>query len=101
MMALYTRKFNNDLVDEALDRLHGSQLDRDERRAIEMRLLEMQKYEGFTCEIELSFDHAQRTYILDLRTEWFDELRELIGRIEESFEEPDEQSPLSGYFSNN
>jgi hypothetical protein len=64
----------------------------------------MGAYEGFTCQIELSFDHAQRVYIFDLRTEWFDDLSELIERIQESFHDDDEgtESPLGGgYYSNN
>jgi hypothetical protein len=104
LVTLYAREFSAEMVEDALDQLTDAKMDREERRAIESRLREMSAYEGFTCQIELSFDHAQRVYIFDLRTEWFDDLSELLGRIEESFHDDDEdpESPLGGgYYSNN
>jgi hypothetical protein len=104
MVTLHAREFTSELVDDALDQLSASTLERDERRAIETRLREMSAYEGFTCEIELSFDHAQRVYIFDLRTEWLEDLDELIETIHDSFQKEDEdedESPLGGYYSNN
>ena len=76
-------------------------LERDERRAVELRLNEIRAYEGFTCQIELCFDHAQRTYVFDIRTEWFDELNDLIERMDDFFEDDEDENPLSGYYSNN
>jgi hypothetical protein len=53
----------------------------------------------------LAFDLAPRVYILDLRTEWFDDLNELVERIEDAYHDEDdgpEEEPLSGgYFSKN
>ena len=57
----------------------------DERRTLELRLNEMRAYEGFICQIEMSFDHAQRTYVFDIRTDWFEELNNLIERMEDFF----------------
>jgi len=62
----------------------------------------MRAYEGFTCQIELSFDHAQRTYVFEVRTDWFDELNDMVERIEYSYQDDEEdESPLSGYYSKN
>lgn len=104
LVTLYAREFSLGMIEDALDQLSESTLDREERRAIQMRLHEISAYEGFTCQIELSFDHAQRVYIFNLRTEWFDDLTELVERIQESYQDDDEdtESPLGGgYYSNN
>lgn len=101
MVTLYAREFTSDIVENALAQLSDTELDRDEQRAIEARLNEIRAYEGFTCQIELSFDHAQRTYVFDLRTDWFEELSELAERIEDSYQDEGDENPLSGYYSNN
>jgi hypothetical protein len=61
----------------------------------------MRAYEGFTCQIELSFDHAQRTYVFEVRTDWFDEMNDLVDRIEGFYQDEGDENPLSGYYSNN
>jgi len=101
MVTLYAREFTSDLFDDTLEQLTETRMDRDERRAIETRLNEIRAYEGFTCQIELSFDHAQRVYIFDLHTEWFDDLNDLIDRIQDFQEEDPDETPLGGYYSNN
>jgi hypothetical protein len=104
LMTVYAREFSAEMVDDALDQLGDSKLDRDDRRTIEARLREMGAYNGFICQIELSFDHGQRVYIFDLRTDWFDNLSELIDRIQDTYDddEEDDDGPLGGgYFSNN
>src|ERR1700754_820935 len=52
------RRFREDMVDETLEQLEESAMQRDERREYETRLKELRIYAGFTCSIELSFDHA-------------------------------------------
>jgi hypothetical protein len=103
LVTLYSRELEEDLVEDALEQLaEASSLDRDERRAIEMRLKEVRSYCGFTCQIELSFDLAPRVYIFDLRTEWFDDLNDLTDRIEEAYRKEDGGETLGGgYFSRN
>jgi hypothetical protein len=101
MMTLYAREFTADIVESSLVQLSDTELERDERRALEARLNEMRAYQGFTCQVELSFDHAQRTYVFDLRTDWFDELNDLVERIEDSYQDEGDENPLSGYYSNN
>jgi hypothetical protein len=101
LITLFARDLTPDIVENALAQLSSSDLERDERRALDARLNEIQAYEGFTCQIELSFDHAQRTYVFEVRTEWFDELNDLVERIEYSFQDEGDENPLSGYYSNN
>jgi hypothetical protein len=104
MITLHAREMEEDLVDDALDQLsEASALDREERRAIELRLKEMRGYCGFTCQIELSFDVAPRVYIFDLRTEWFDDLNDLTDRIEEAYRQNADSGDTlgGGYFSRN
>ena len=75
---------------------------REDRRGLEKRLRELRAYAGFTCQIELSFDLAPRVYVFDLRTEWFEELSDLLDSIDDVFEENKSgEEPPSGYFSQN
>ena len=101
LVTLYARELTPDIIENALAQLADTDLERDERRALDTRLNEIQAYEGFTCQIELSFDLAQRTYVFEIRTEWFDELNDLVERIEYSYEDEGDENPLSGYYSNN
>src|SRR5262245_5362437 len=59
VITLYSREFSSDLAAEAMESLAESQLDRDDRRRYEQRLREISSYEGFTCQIEMSFDLGQ------------------------------------------
>lgn len=104
LVTLFARELDEELIEEALEQLADSNLERDERRAMDLRLREIRAYAGFTCEIELSFDLAARVYIFVLRTDWFDDLNDLIDSIEGNYLDSDEdQSKGSGggYFSRN
>lgn len=102
LMTFCTLEFDGDLIDDAVDRLENSDLPQDERRIAELRLREMLGYAGFTCQIELSFDLGPRVYVFDLRTEWFDELNDLLENMDDSYSgEHEEDEPLGGYYSKN
>jgi hypothetical protein len=101
MMTIYSREFSTELIDDALAQLAHAGLERDERRLIEGRLKEFRAYEGFVCQLELSFTDGHRTYVFDQPTEWYEEMEQLIDEIEESFEGPVDETPLGGYYSNN
>jgi hypothetical protein len=104
LVTLHAREFTGEMIDDAVERLEESDLPRDEQRAIEMRLREMRGYAGFTCQIELSFDLGPRVYVFDLRTEWFDDLDDLLDRIDDAFggEDEEDEEPLGGgYYSKN
>ena len=101
MMTIFSREFSTEAIDDALEQLAEANLDRDDRRIIEGRLKDFRAYEGFICELELSFSDGSRTYIFDQPTEWYEEMETLIDQIEESFETQVDETPLGGYFSNN
>ena len=104
LITLFALEFNEAVIDSALEQLEENEMPRTERRPIEKRLQELRAYSGFTCQIELSFDLAPRVYVFDLRTEWFDEMNELLDTIDASLEEEDEddvEEPPAGYFSKN
>lgn len=104
MMIFDYRDFSEQMVDDALERLEKANFSRDEKRAIERRLNELRVFDGFTCSLELSFEHHARYYTFDLRTDWYDELLDIVERIEdaiaEDLDESDEE-PMGGYFSKN
>ncbi|MEO5926179.1 MAG: hypothetical protein ABIR70_20320 [Bryobacteraceae bacterium] len=101
MMTVFSREFTADTIDDALAQLAETNMDRDDRRLIEGRLKDFRAYEGFVCQLELSFAHGHNTYIFDQPTEWYEEMEQLIDQIEESFDTPVDESPLGGFYSNN
>jgi hypothetical protein len=101
MVTLFANQFDADVIDEAMERLNESGLGRDDRRALELRLREMRGYGGFTCQIEISFDISPRVYVFDLRTDWFEDLNEMLHRIDDARDDRDDEEPLHGYFSKN
>lgn len=101
MLTLYAREFTEEMVEDALDQLHDSDLERDERRKFETHLRDMREHRGSVCELEVSFDHGDRVYIFDLRTDWYDELNDILDRIEDAYQEAEDENPLGGYYSNN
>jgi hypothetical protein len=102
MVAMYAEQFDEEVIDEALERLAGSGITGSERAALERRLREMRRYDGATCQIEMSFDHAPRTYVFDLRADWFRELGDILDRIDDAVEDGGlEEPPGAGYFSKN
>jgi hypothetical protein len=100
LVAMHANEFHDDILDEAQKRLDESTLAGAERTVMERRLREMRRYDGYTCQIELSFDLAPRIYVFDLRTEWFQELSDMLDQIDEASEGPEFPGP-PGYFSKN
>jgi hypothetical protein len=100
LVALHANEFHDDVLDETQKRLAESTLSGAERTAMERRLREMRRYDGYTCQIELSFDLPTRVYVFDLRTEWFQELSDMLDQIDQASEGPELPGP-PGYFSKN
>ena len=98
MIALHANEFQDEILDDALNRVADSSLPASQRAAIERRIREMRRYDGYICQIELSFDLPPRVYHFDLRTEWFQELSDMLDEIDDA--EADVQNP-PGYFSKN
>jgi len=103
ILVFHQRAFTPDQIDDALDRLEGTELPSEERRSLERRLHELRVYEGFTCAVEISFDHEGRIYVFDVRSEWYEELSDILEDIDpfSSRPEEDDEGPISGYFSQN
>jgi hypothetical protein len=102
IITFFVREFSSDMIEDAWERLKEASLGREEHRTMEAQLRDAESYTGFTCQIELSFDVGPRVYIFDLRTDWFEDLSDLLDRIEDahhmSMEDPDPPGP---YFSKN
>jgi len=103
VIVFHQREFTAEQVIDALEQLSDCDLQREESREFEQRLNDLRVYEGFICEIELSFDHQGRVFLFDLRTEWYEEFSEILDEIQmlSADAEDDNNSPMSGYFSKN
>jgi len=104
LVVFYHRQFSLDQIDEIIEELQEADFTRDEKRQYEHRLREIQKYEGFTCEVELSFSLNGRVYLYQLHTYWYTAWEDILSEIDAAVdEEPEEEDegPISGYFSNN
>jgi len=102
MIQFYHQTLSVEQIDEALDELEDSEFTREEKRQYETRLRQFREYEGFTCAIELAFALANRVYVFELQTEWYESLNEVLSELE-AFDEEEEDADdgLGGYFSNN
>jgi len=101
IMVFHQRTFMSEQVDDALEQLAGCNLPREEYREFEQRLSGMRGYDGFVCAIELSFDHEGRVFLFDLRTEWYDELTEILDEIQVLNADAEDDESMGGYFSKN
>jgi len=103
MVVLSQLQFHAEQVDDALEQLVECELPRDEYRDFERRLKDARAYAGFVCEIELSFEHEGCMFLFDLRTDWYQDLTDVLDEIRllTSAEEEDETDSLGGYFSKN
>jgi hypothetical protein len=103
IITVYEQEFSEHLS-EAAETLEACEIPREEYRAFERRLTELRVYDGFTCELELSFDHGGRVYVFALRTDWYMEFLDLMDELDEYYsgsEEEEDEGPLGGYFSRN
>jgi hypothetical protein len=104
LIVFHSREFTQGHIDDAMERLEAAELPRDDQRPLERRLTALRDYEGFTCHLELSFDHQGRVYYFSLRTEWYEDLLDLLDEIDASYpdeEEEEGEGPMGGYFSRN
>jgi hypothetical protein len=103
LVVFHYREFSPDYLGDAADRLEAAELPREDQRRLERRLSALRGYEGFTCSIELSFDLGNRVYHFSLRTEWYEDLLDILDEIDASYpeEEEEEEEPMGGYFSRN
>ena len=69
--------FQLDQIDEALEELETRRLYPRRKTQFETRLKQLQAYEGFTCLLQLSFALEGRLYLFELRTDWYDSMRDI------------------------
>jgi hypothetical protein len=99
--------FQLEQIDGALEELETADFTREEKRSFETRLKQLRAYEGFTSLLQLSFALEGRLYLFEVRTDWYDSLRDILNELELSIDpfpgedEEEEQGPIGGYFSNN
>lgn len=104
LITFHHREFSSDAVEDALDSLEESDLAPEDRAGLERRLQDLHAYNGFTCVIELSFDHQGRAYVYDLHTDWYFHFLDTVDEIESSIPEEEEErdeDAMGGYFSRN
>lgn len=103
LMVFHQGHFTQDEIDDVRDRLEQTSISREDRRSLDNRIREIQKYEGFTSRLELSFSLDNRTYIYNLVADWYrtwDDVVSEIEAVEDESGDMDDDS-LSGYFSAN
>ena len=100
------RDFERSMADDAIERLEECDMPRDEQRAIERRLKDLRAYDGFTCSVELAFEMQNRFYVFDLRTDWYEELLDLLDQVDTAAPldnglDDDEDESMGGFYSRN
>jgi deoxyribonuclease-4 len=103
MMVLHHHEFDADILDRAVEELEGTEMPYEEQRQYEKRLAELKIYDGFTCSIELSFDHNGLTYFFELHTDWFDEVNSILQELDLAplTEDEEDDESYGGYYSKN
>jgi hypothetical protein len=104
LIVFHHREFAPGLIDDAIDDLETS-YGYDEDGSISRRLNELRVYEGFTCAIEMSFEHDGTLYFWEAHAPWYDEYRDIRDELDmiENGAEPEEEQDdsLGGYYSKN
>jgi hypothetical protein len=104
LVVMHHREFDSEIVDAAIDQLSTAGFEFEEQTQIETRLRELSMYDGFTCQLELSYDYEGILYLFELRTPWYTELTHLLDDIDsvgdDDDDEEDEES-YGGYYSRN
>jgi hypothetical protein len=103
LIVYHQSEFSSHQIDDALEQLTTCDLPREEHLDFEQRLKEIRVYDGLVSSIELSFDHGGSVFVFDLRTEWYEELTDIVDEIQVFTAEPDDNNdtPIGGYFSRN
>lgn len=106
LIVMHHREFDSEVIDHALEELPATGYEYDEQATLERRLRELNVYDGFTCAVEISFEHQATLYVFELRTEWYNELNEILEELDlgigvESSSDDEDESPLGGYYSKN
>jgi hypothetical protein len=102
IMVLHQHRLGLEQLDDALEQLAECDCPREEQREYQRRLTALRIHEGQICSIELSFDHEGRIFLFDLRTDWYEDLSDILQEIELMGATADDDNPLGGgYYSKN
>ena len=106
VIVFYEQTFSQVSIDDLLERIEESDWTREEKRSYEQRLNELQKFEGFICQLEAAFIHDTVVYKYQLRTDWFWEFESIFAdlTVGQGYDEDDgngEDNSISGFFSRN
>ncbi len=104
LVVLHHQVFALDDIDEILEEIAEANLSREERKQYEVRIRELQKYEGFTCGVELSFVVDGRVYAYHKRTDWYLAWEEIVNELDalmDADEDSEEDGSMPGYYSAN
>src|SRR5258708_6923356 len=95
LLVMHVREFEKENLSDVQSELEDSMLPHSERRDLERRLKALTPYEGFTATIELSFDFEEKVYMFEVRSEFMNELLNIMGEVDSSYyptEEPEDDS---------
>lgn len=102
LIVFHQREFSVEQIDDALSQLAECDVPGEDYRDFERRLSHLRSHDGAVCCIELSFDHQGRVFLFDLRTEWYQDLSDVLDEIQVlSGSDDEDDEPLGGYFSRN
>ena len=101
IVVFYQRELSSEDLDDALDQLSACELSRETRRDYESRVAALRAREGELGEFELSFDANQRTFVFNLKADWYEELSDIMDELRIAGEDDDDADSLGGYFSKN
>lgn len=105
LLVLHHREFSSAVIDRAINEIQSSTLEYEDQKQLEQRLRELAMFDGFTCMVELSFDHDGTMYLFELRTDWYNELNTILEELDmhagAEGDNEDRGDPLGGYYSKN
>jgi hypothetical protein len=103
MILFATREFEAGDIDDVLEQIEDTGMDRDQQRDYQNRLRKLRIYEGVTCSLELAFHHSANLYVYELQPDWYEEFLVAEDEIANAMAEDDldEGDSLGGYYSKN
>ncbi len=105
LVVFHHEQFLLDEIDEVREELEGSGLSREDLRNFELRIRELQKYEGFLARLQLWFSLDGKTYLYEVEADWYRAWQDLVMDVDTLVagapEELDDDGSMSGYFSAN
>ncbi|HKA01186.1 MAG TPA: hypothetical protein VKE70_31955 [Candidatus Solibacter sp.] len=98
-----SREFEASDINDLLEQLDDLEFEDDDERDYQARLRKLREYEGFTCSLELAFNHDSHLYVYEIQPDWYEEFLTIEDEIASiiSEDELDEGDSLGGYFSKN